>query len=132
MARVPKPPTAIDEGQAPLVVGPDARQLRLPSGSRVELSRQRAQRLVLLALVRERIRRPGQALRWEDLLTHGWPDERVRPEAGNLRVRVAIAKLRALGLRRIIWSRDDGYLLRPDALVVLERNDGDDQSHQKW
>ena len=99
---------------------------RTPAGcgcrraSGIELPRQRAMRLILLALVRERLTRPGHALSWERLLAHGWPDERVMHDAGYVRVRVALSKLRALGLRGLITSRDDGYLLRDDAPVVLE------------
>lgn len=110
-----------DDGREPLVVGTDARWLRLPSRQRIELPRQRAMRLILLALVRERLTSPGQALSWERLLAHGWPGERVTHDAGHVRVRVALSKLRALGLRDLISSRDDGYLLRDDAPVVLER-----------
>ena len=109
-----------DNGREPLVVGVDARWLRLPSRQRVELPRQRAMRLILLALVRERLARPGHALSWEQLLAHGWPGERMLHDAGYVRVRVALSKLRALGLRELLCSRDDGYLLREDASVILE------------
>ena len=109
-----------DNGREPLVVGTDARWLRLPSRQRIELPRQRAMRLILLALVRERLARPGHALSWEQLLAQGWPGERMLHDAGYVRVRVALSKLRALGLRGLLSSRDDGYLLRDDAPVVLE------------
>ena len=118
MAR--NPPLVEDHDREPLVVGADARWLRLPSCERIELPRQRAMRLILLALARERLTRPGNALSWERLLAYGWPDERVMHDAGYVRVRVALSKLRALGLRGLITSRDDGYLLRDDAPVILE------------
>ena len=111
----PSQPTAHE----PLHVGRDARWLRLPSGLRLELPRQRALRLILIAMVRARIDHPGCALPSERLLAVGWPDERVTEASGSVRVRVAVSKLRALGLRSLIASRDDGYLLRPDADVVL-------------
>lgn len=119
MAR--NPPLLFDDlRHEPLVIGADARWLRLPSRHRIELPRQRAMRLILLALVRERLIRPGHALSWEHLVAHGWPDERVMRDAGHVRVRVALSKLRALGLRELLASRDDGYLLREDAPVILE------------
>ena len=119
MAR--NPPLLFEDHRCePLVVGADARWLRLPSHEPIELPRQRAMRLILLALVRERLIRPGHALSWERLVAHGWPDERVMHTAGHVRVRVALSKLRALGLRELISSRDDGYLLRVDVPVVLE------------
>jgi len=118
MAR--NPPLFEDHAPEPLVVGTDARWLRLPSRQRIELPRQRAMRLILLALVRERLTSPGHALTWECLLAHGWPGERMMHDAGHVRVRVALSKLRALGLRELISSRDDGYVLRDDAPVVLE------------
>jgi len=119
MARNPLPVEDEEHGD-PLVVGAEARWLRLPSRRQVELPRQRAMRLILLALVRERLTRPGHALWWDGLLAHGWPDERVMRDAGHVRVRVALSKLRALGLREVISSRDDGYLLRTDIPVVLD------------
>jgi hypothetical protein len=101
-----------------LVVGRDARWLVLPSGERLELHRQRAVRLILMAMVDERLARPGRALPGEALLASGWPGERVTPSSGSVRVRVAVSKLRSLGLRDLVVSRDDGYLLRADAEVV--------------
>lgn len=85
----------------------------------MELPRQAALRRVLLALVRERLAHPGRALSSDRLLADGWPGERVIPEAAGNRVRVTMSRLRSLGLREIISSRDDGYLLRTDARVVL-------------
>jgi hypothetical protein len=106
-------------GARTLVVGRDARWFRLPTGQRLELPRQRALRLILVALVRERLAHPGAALPCESLLALGWPGERVTPASGSVRVRVAVSKLRALGLRELIASRDDGYLVRADADVAL-------------
>lgn len=126
----PQPPAALAEGtnapQAPppldsdgLLVGPDARWFQPPGGERVALDRRRALRLVLQALVTARVEAPGSALDASALLARGWPGERVLPAAGAHRVRVAIATLRRSGLRRLIQSRDDGYLLDPEAPVRL-------------
>jgi hypothetical protein len=112
----------------PLVVGEDARWLELPSGGRVELPRQRALRRILLALVHARIEHPGLGIPGDRLLAYGWPGEIVAHEAGAIRVRVAMSRLRSLGLRELIASRDDGYLLRADARVVLATAGGSDPS----
>jgi hypothetical protein len=41
-------------------------------------------------------------------------------EAAQTRVRVAIATLRKLGLRGVLLTRDDGYLLDPQIAVAWE------------
>jgi hypothetical protein len=48
-----------------------------------------------------------------ELVRAGWGDERILPRSAAQRVRVAIAELRALGLREVLLSRDGGYLLDP-------------------
>lgn len=108
-------PAAPEEGV--LLVGPYARWFEPPGGERISLDRRRALRLVLLALVNARIEAPGSALDAGALLERGWPGERVLPAAGAHRVRVAVATLRRSGLRSLIQSRDDGYLLDPGAPV---------------
>jgi DNA-binding SARP family transcriptional activator len=57
------------------------------------------------------------ALRYEALLDAGWPGERVFAAAARKRVRSAIATLRALGLRDLLVTTGDGYML--DARTVL-------------
>jgi len=54
----------------------------------------------------------------EGLLEKGWPGERVHPEAGADRVYMALSTLRKLGLREVLVSRDDGYLLDPRVPVT--------------
>jgi predicted ATPase len=112
---------AMDDGpsaRSPLVVGPEARWFTA-GGARVDLIRRGPVRLLLLALVRHRLQQPGKALRQEALLSAGWPGERVLPDSGSKRVRVAIATLRRLGLEGALVTRDDGYLLDP-AIDVRE------------
>jgi hypothetical protein len=103
------PPPAGEE----LVIGDEARELRVPGGRKVILERRRAVRLILLTLVRARQEQPGVALPLDALLAAGWPGERVLPQAGASRVYVVLATLRRLGLRGLLLSRDGGYLLDP-------------------
>jgi predicted ATPase len=104
---------------AALVVGVEARWFSI-GGARIDLQRRGAIRLILLALVRERVERPGIALRQEALLRAGWPGERVQPEAGSKRVRVAVSTLRRLGLEAALVTRDDGYLIGESVAVRVE------------
>jgi hypothetical protein len=68
---------------------------------------------LFLRLVKERLEHPGYPLASLALFEFSWPDERVLPHAANIRVRVAVAKLRSLGLSDIIANRG-GYFLRPE------------------
>jgi predicted ATPase len=104
------------------VVSRDARAFRAPAARVVRLERRRAVRLILLKLIEHRLGAPGDALSPDTLLDSGWPGERVLPEAGASRVYVALATLRKLGLRRLLVSRDGGYLLDPDVPMVVVTN----------
>lgn len=103
------------------VVGPGARWFAPPGGPRVSLQRRGPVRRILDALVTAQREAPGTAFTPEALLGIGWPGERVRPDAGLLRVRVAVATLRSFGLRERLITRDDGYLLDP--AMALERGE---------
>jgi predicted ATPase len=105
-----------------LRIGPHARWVVLPSGERVELHRQRAIRYLILALGRHRLDHPGQALSSERLVDLGWPGEHVK-KGGIVRVRTALSRLRSLGLRGQLVSRDDGYLFVPELEVRLDDED---------
>lgn len=108
-----------------LVVGPEARWLRLGDREPVSLRRARAARLILAALVRARLDAPGVALPLAALFAAGWPGERIAPGAAANRVYVTLTRLKNLGLRTLILSRDDGFVLDPRA-VVLEALGEDD------
>ncbi|NUP05766.1 MAG: AAA family ATPase [Polyangiaceae bacterium] len=101
-----------------LVVGPEARWFGLRDSTVVHLPRSRALRLVLFALARNRIHRPGAALSTQQLIVEGWPGERIHPKAAANRLYVTLTKLRRLGLADILQSRDDGFLLDPNHLVL--------------
>jgi len=100
-------------------VGPDARTLATPEGAQIDLSRRGPVRRLLDALVAKRIDAPGTALTADALLDAGWPDERMKHQAGMLRVYTAVRRLRKLGLAGVLVTRDDGYLLDPR--VAFER-----------
>jgi len=77
--------------------------------------------LILKALLEKRLAAPDAALDQQALLEAGWPGERVKHEAGTLRVYNALSTLRKLGLRSVLLSRDDGYLLDPKAEFLAVR-----------
>jgi predicted ATPase len=95
-----------------LGVGPGATWFRVASEPRVDLSKRKPLRLILDRLAAERERSAGP-LSWDDLLTVGWPGERMRADAGAHRVRVAISTLRKMGLRDVLRTEEDGYRIDP-------------------
>jgi len=103
--------------EAALVVGPAARWFRTAGGAHADLSHRTALRLMLAALVEAHARTRGTALPLETLMARAWPGEKMAWASGRNRVYVAITTLRKLGLRGLLQSRDDGWLLDPDAPV---------------
>jgi predicted ATPase len=101
-----------DRGGA-LIVSGSGRWFQREGGERVSLQRRRALHLVVKALADTRGAHPGRALTVPELVEHGWPGEKVQAEAGADRVYMALSTLRKMGLRGVIISRDDGYLLDP-------------------
>lgn len=113
---VKEPPPPPDDA---LVIGPAGRWFRLPHSERVPLDHRRPLALILSRLAGERLDRPGTPLPWEALLEAGWPGERVLPAAGAHRVRVALSTLRKLGLKDVLCTTGEGYVISPD--VPLSR-----------
>ena len=101
-----------------LAVARDGRGAVLPDGSRVELSRRKAPRLLLLALARSRLDSPGRASSRDELVEAGWPGERMSDYAADKRLRTTIWTLRRLGFERLLLTRDEGYLLDPFVPLV--------------
>ncbi len=80
---------------------------------RVDLGRRGALRRLLVALCERHATHPDVGAPVDTLVAIGWPGERVLVEAAATRVRVAIATLRRHGLRQVLLTRDDGYLIDP-------------------
>lgn len=102
------PPPA--DARTPLTLGPSATWFRVGNEPRVDLSRRRPLRLIL-----DRLAAPGDKthLGWDDLLEAGWPGEKMRPDAGAHRVRVAVSTLRKMGLRDVLRTEETGYRIDP-------------------
>ncbi len=91
----------------------DGGVLTSPSGERTDLTRRAPLRRVVARLAAERVQRPGDVLRVDDLVIAGWPGEDVKPKAGEARVYAAVATLRKLGLATLLQSTGDGYRFDP-------------------
>lgn len=86
-------------------------------GERVSLARRAAMKRVLHTLVYHREHQPGAAITADELIAAGWPGENLRGHSGVARLRVAINELRNLGLRPVLVTRSEGYLLAPSVPV---------------
>lgn len=118
-AATPAPPPPPDDA---LVVGAGGGWFRAPGGSRVGLERRRSLALLVDRLAAERLAKPGAALSSAALFAAAWPGERALASAGTHRVRVALASLRKMGLRELLVTTPDGYLLA--TATPLVRVDG--------
>lgn len=105
-----------------LVISPNADWLQAPGEEGQSIRRRHTLRRLLTAFADAREARPGEGLPMEALIAAGWPGEQILPHAAANRVYVAIATLRKLGLRDLLHSHEDGYLLDPAIpLVRAER-----------
>lgn len=106
-------------GSACLVVGPDARWLRLPDGSQQDLATRQPLRRLLTRLVEQHREAPGQGLTLDALRDAGWPGERVIRDAAANRVHVALTELRRRGLRAWLLRRGNSYLIDPSLRIQM-------------
>ncbi|MBS2012237.1 MAG: hypothetical protein JST00_05090 [Deltaproteobacteria bacterium] len=114
-----EPASGASASSSAIVVGPEARWLELTDGTRHELGRHGPVRRILHALAVAHCERTGSAMTTLDLVAAGWPGEKMRHEAATLRVYTTVRRLRGLGLGDVLVTRDDGYLLDPDAPIAL-------------
>ncbi|MFO0660581.1 MAG: tetratricopeptide repeat protein, partial [Polyangiaceae bacterium] len=104
--------------RARLMLGAEARWFCVDEGARVSLSRRGALRKLLLALAEQWAASPGVGLSAQTLFEHGWPGERVLPQAAVNRVYSGIKTLRSLGLGALLQRQDDGYVIDAQAAVI--------------
>lgn len=99
---------------AAIIFGPECRWFSLDGGDPISLERRGAMRLVLKALVENRVSNPGAVLDAYELFDRGWPGQNVMPDVGAARVYESIRVLRKLGLAHLLLHRDGGYLIDAD------------------
>ena len=73
---------------------------------------------VLSALLSAHRALPGTAVSLEDLVSAGWPEERIRLESARARVYVALSSLRKAGLEGYIERVDGGWRLLKQLVVT--------------
>ena len=94
---------------------------RAPGSPRVVLRARPYLARLVATLVQLRLERPGEIVTIESLVRAVWPDEpRLPLGPGANRLKVALNKLRGMGLRPIIVSLRGGYMLAPTIPVQLE------------
>lgn len=103
-----------------LRVEPQGHSFIAPDGEPQRLSRRRALRCILWALVRAHQDHPGQGLSLEQLQEAGWPGERMTYESGKQRVYVTLNRLRNLGLDPFVCTTGDGYMLLAQVELEVE------------
>lgn len=104
-----------------LVVAEDTTWLELPSGKRIELRRRAVQRRLVEILVRQRLASPGSPVSVARLVAAGWPGEKLAESSAQNRLHVALATLRADGLRDVLVREPGGYMLDATIDVRVER-----------
>jgi predicted ATPase len=104
-----------------ICVAENATWLELPGGKRVNLERRAVHRRLVERLVRERVAQPGAPIALADLVAAGWPGEKLAESSAQNRLHVALATLRADGLRDLLKRETGGYLLDPAIEVRVER-----------
>src|SRR5262249_24604333 len=95
------------------VVAKSGRWFQVVGQEKIPLQKRRTLRRLLMRLAAHRAAAPGKALPLETLFEAGWPGEKVNPELAANRVYTALWMLKKMGLKDLIQSRDDGYLLDP-------------------
>ena len=116
-----QPSNTAQSGIAPapsLVVSHDGSWFQAGGRRVTRLARRPALRQIVRALVEARRDRPNVALTAADLIAAGWPG--LAPEQGTARLYFTIYVLREKGLRGILVSREDGYLIDADAALAIE------------
>jgi hypothetical protein len=114
LARVARPPVRA------WTVTRDASAITPPNGEPIDLERHATLRRVLAALVDRRID-GGPPLSAMELVSAGWPDEKVLHDAAMLRVYTAVRRLRKLGLEGLLRTYEAGYALDPHTAIRIER-----------
>ncbi|MBX3196567.1 MAG: tetratricopeptide repeat protein [Labilithrix sp.] len=121
-ARSGAPPA---EGRASITIDAHGRWIVASDGRRHSLARKVTLQRLLRRLAEARSTAPGRPVSSEDLVVLGWPEERVGYDAAMNRLRVAIARLRQLGLEHLLVGQRGGYLLDAEVVVHAPSLPGD-------
>lgn len=105
--------------QVLLLVDKEVSWFRLGAeGASVPIARRRAIRAVLYGLIEVHETTTGNTLSIEELMSLGWPGEKMSRAAGQERVYAVVATLRKLGLKTALEQHGEGYRLAPQVRIV--------------
>ena len=93
-------------------------QARLPNGETLDLSRRGPMKRILVALVEARLQGRAGVSSW-DVWEVGWPGETIDPKSATARIYTTINTMRKIGLRDIVCTDDEGYLIDPELAVEI-------------
>jgi predicted ATPase len=115
------PPSVAPAAGALLSVAADGSWFQLGDGQRVDLSRRNALRIILVVLMERRDSGQDRPVSVHELIAAVWPGEKFAWSSGLNRLHVALATLRALGLRGVLLRRGEGYSIDPTVRVCRSR-----------
>ncbi len=105
-----------------LVIAHDGRWFKAPNAAeRSELGKRETLKRILLELARRRVETPGIPASRDDLVTVGWPGEKLDADSANNRLSVALSELRRAGLRDVLLHVEGGHMIDARVPVVLDR-----------
>jgi hypothetical protein len=103
-----------------LIVAEDGQWFQPPGGDRVDLGHRPNLKRLLVSLTTRRVHARGEPMSIDEVFRRGWPGDRALASSAANRVRVAMTRLRKIGLGEALLTRD-GYLLDPNLPVVIAR-----------
>ncbi len=111
---------ATEAGEGPsMQVGPEGVWVRVARSAALSMTRRPVLQRLLWALVQLHLDDEGATLSTDELFERGWPDEHIDVGAARNRARVALTRLRKLGLDAILERLPDGVRIRPTVTVEL-------------
>jgi hypothetical protein len=87
-------------------------------GRRVNLTRTRVTQRLVKALVARWQKSPGAPIPTREIFDIGWDSANIRHTSAQSRVYMAMSRLRALGLGKVLTYGRTGYFLEPGAVRV--------------
>lgn len=95
----------------PIGVDSEGRYIEFSNGERVSIEQRPVLRRLLECLAREMKTQPRVPIQPNDLIAATWPNDRAHDASLRVRLRVAIATLRQLGLDEALHTKHGGYYL---------------------
>jgi tetratricopeptide (TPR) repeat protein len=97
----------------------EGRWFQVDDAAPVDCSERAVQKRLLAKLATARVGTPGAVISAEALIAAAWPGEKMQHSAGKNRLKVQVAKLRALGLGDAIRSESGGYFIDPHRPIEI-------------